>query len=61
MYKVQFRNDRGDWIRVDKGRRGFFYTRKAADKEAARAAEAGYTARILSEGRIFHYYERRAK
>jgi len=56
MYRVEFRNDRGDWIR-----KGFYRIREEADKMAEHISSIGYTARIVSEGRILLYVEREAK
>jgi len=61
VWKVEFRNDRGDWIKVDGGLRGFFPSLASATRAAEKMSEKGYTARITKDGQILFYIERAAK
>jgi hypothetical protein len=56
MFKVEFANDRHDWI-LNKE----CPTREEADEAAEKISQSGYTARIIRGGQIIHYVEREAK
>lgn len=56
MYRVEMLNDHHDWVL-----RSSHKTWKAAETAAEKVSESGYTARIISNGRILRYIEREAK
>ena len=56
MYKVEFLNDRHDWIL-----KSWHKNMDSAERIAEVTAAGGYTARIINEGKIIQYVERRAK
>jgi hypothetical protein len=55
-YRVEFKNDRGDWIKAD-----FYPTRETAETAAINVSESGWTSRIVHNGKILKYFERVAK